>query len=351
MDTKKILIIAVVAIVAIAGIAVAVFAMQNNGEKSDLKVAYLKKNGYETEMVGESKGFFKDAGVSVTGVPVTGSGQQSVNALLAGEVDIAATGHGPVANAIHEKGSEIVIVAGVNHSTGGQVWVTKTDLGIVTYNKDAPNKEEVKTSFEDAAATLGHAVKFGIQKGATTESEFKGWLKFMGIDFIDFGDTATTGKPVKLVDIKANELVSAMGTTGDIDAMAASQPYPAQALAKIEGSKMIGSNADNGSFDLSMYITTKAIYDQKKDLIEKFVEGLKKASDYMADAKNADECKKICVDVIGESSKDAVDAAWMTAVWKADWSDAMANTLFKTCEKKGYTEITLETCKNCPFFS
>ena len=90
MDSKKILVIAVIAIVAIAGVAVAIFAMQNNGQPGELKVAYLKKNGYETEMVAENKNFFD--GVKVTGVPVTGSGQQSVNALLAEEVDIAATG-------------------------------------------------------------------------------------------------------------------------------------------------------------------------------------------------------------------------------------------------------------------
>ena len=349
MDAKKIMVIAIVAIVAIAGVAIAVFAMQSK-DPGELKVAYLKKNGYETEMIGESKGFFKDEGVKVTGVPVTGSGQQSVNALLAGEVDIAATGQGPVANAMHEKGSEIVLVAGVNHSTGGQVWVTKTYLGITLYDKTADNKAEVKSSFESASTALGHAINFGLQKGATTESEFKGWLKFMGIDYIDFGDTATTGKPVKLIHVNASSLVSTMKTTSDLDAMAASEPYPTLALSNISGSVKIGSNADNGSYDLSMYITTKKVYDEKKDLIEKFVKGLKKTSEYMAKAENADECKKICVDVIGESSKDAVDAAWATANWKTDWSDGMANTLYNTCVKKGYTGITLDTCKTNPFF-
>ena len=348
MDSKKILVIAVIAIVAVAGVAVAIFAMQNNGQPGELKVAYLKKNGYETEMVAENKNFFDE--VKVTGVPVTGSGQQSVNALLAEEVDIAATGQGPVANAMHTNPDDIVIVCGVNHSTGGQVWVTKTDLGIVTYDKSTDNIDDVKTSFETAASTLGPAIKFDIQKGATTESEFKAWLSFMGIEYIDFGDAATSGKPVKLVDLQANTLVTTMSTTNDIDAMAASQPFPSQALSKISGSKMIGSNADNGSYDLSMYITTKKVYNEKKDLIEKFVEGLKKTSEYMADAKNTDECKQICVDVIGESSKSAVDEAFKIADWKTDWSDGMANTLFKTCEKKKYTEITLEKCKDCPFF-
>ena len=348
MDSKKILVIAVIAIVAVAGVAVAIFAMQNNGQAGELKVAYLKKNSYETEMVAENKNFFD--GIKVTGVPVTGSGQQSVNALLAEEVDIAATGQGPVANAMNTNPDDIIIVCGVNHSTGGQVWVTKTDLGIVTYDKSTDNKTAVKASFETAASTLGHAIKFGIQKGATTESEFKGWLKFMDIDFIDFGDAATDGKPVKLIDLQANTLVTTMSTTNDIDAMAASQPFPSQALSKISGSKMIGSNADNGSYDLSMYITTKKVYNEKKDLIEKFVEGLKKTSEYMADAKNTDECKQICVDIIGESSKAAVDEAFKIADWKTDWSDEMANTLFKTCEKKKYTEITLERCKDCPFF-
>ncbi len=346
MDSKKILVIAVIAIVAIAGISIAVFAMQNNGEPGELKVAYLKKNGYETEMVAENKGFF--SGVKVTGVPVTGSGQQSVNALLAEEVDIAATGQGPVANAMHTNPDDVVIVCGVNHCTGGQVWVSKTDLSIPAFN--GSNQTVIQDAFAAAATSCGGHVKVGLQKGATTESEFKGWLNFMGVGFIDFGGDEDPEKPVKLVNIDANKLVNTMSNTNDIDAMAASQPFPSQALSKISGSKMIGSNADNGSYDLSMYITTKKVYNEKKDLIEKFVEGLKKASEYMADAKNLDECKQICVDVIGESSKAAVDEAFKIAEWKTDWSDAMANTLFKTCEKKKYTEITLEKCKDCPFF-
>ena len=108
MDSRKI--IAIVAVLAIVACAVVVVVMTQQQENKDLSVVYLKKNGYETEMVAEAKGFFSDEGVNVKGETVTGSGQDAVNKLLAGSVDIAATGQGPVANTLHEYADDLVII-------------------------------------------------------------------------------------------------------------------------------------------------------------------------------------------------------------------------------------------------
>ena len=339
MDSKKILAIVAVVIIIVASAGIAM-AIMNKDDGADLKVSYLKKNSYETQMVAEEKGFFKEAGVSVKGVIVTGSGQDSVNALWAGQVDIAATGHGPVATALDQHPDDTVIVCGVNESTGGQVWVSKAGTGLIAY--DGTNKDEVKTSFDSFASANG-PVRIGVQKGATTESEIKGWLKFMGISFADF-EASTEGKSVKLVDAKKANMLITMMNANEIDVLAASQPFPANALANITGSYKIGSNADRGSYDVACYITTKAIYEQKKDLIEKFIKGLDLASKYMADPKNTDECVDICTKVIG-TDKETVKAAFDIANWKVAWSDTMVNTLFKTCEKKGYS-VTEETCRD-----
>ena len=342
MDSKKILVI--VAVVIIIGAAAGIVLMtMNKDDGADLKVSYLKKNGYETFMVAENKGYFGDAGIKVEGVPVTGSGQDAVNLLLSGDVDIAATGQGPVASTLNSYLDDTVIVCGVNYSTGGQVWVSAKDTGLVAYNKDSVNKAAVKTSFSDFVTNNGRAVKLGVQQGATTESEVKSWLKAMEVSFANFGDPAA-GKMVELVNLKANQLVSAM-STGDIDVLAASQPYPSKALSDIPDSYKLGSNADTNSYDVACYITTKKVYDEKKDLIEKFIKGLDTASKYMADPANQEECVNICTDVIG-TSKETVQAAFDIAQWKVDWSDGMANMLFKTCTKKGFTAVTAEDCSN-----
>lgn len=343
MDSRKILAIVIVIIIAAASAGI-VYAILNHGDEGELKVAYLKKNGYETLMIAEEKGFFNDAGVTVESVPVTGSGQNSVNALLAGEVDIAATGQGPVASTLKDYLDDTVIVCAVNYSTGGQVWVSKAGTNLIPY--DGNNKGEVRTSFQSFVDTNGRPVNLGVQQGATTESEIKAWLKYMEIPFADFG-ASTDGKLVKLVNQKANMLVTDLDH-GDIDVLAASQPYPSNAIANVTGSYIIGSNKDTGSYDVACYITTKAVYDDKKDMIEKFIKGLDLASRYMADPANNDECVNICTDIIG-TNKETVQAAFDIAQWKVDWSDAMAHTLYETCVKKGVT-VSEETCREkCPF--
>ncbi len=305
-----------------------------------IAVSYLNKAGYEDIIVADNQGFY---GKNVTLLPVTGSGQQSVEALLAGQSDIAATGQGPVADAIKQYGDDIVVLAGTNISTGGQVWVAGAgmtgDKAITPYDKAKDNKAEVKASFEAAAAANGGTIKCGVQQGATTESEFKKWLKAFDISFNDFG--AEGNGTVTLVDLKANTLPTTLATGTDIDMMAASQPYPDTALAQIQGSYKIGDNADINSYSVMCLITTKDVYAEKEDAIKAFLESEKKSVDFMNS--NADEAIKICADSIG-TDEDSVKAQFGIANFKVDMSDQMIKTLQKACKGKE-VEITEDQLK------
>ena len=269
------------------------------GDLASISVAYLNKAGYEEIIVADNQGFYKDCGPEVTLNVVEGSGQQTVEALLAGSVDIAATGQGPIADAIKQYGDDIVILTGTNRSIGSQVWVAgpgmTDDAQLVSYDKQADNKADVKASFEAAAAAKGGTIKCGVQQGASTESQFKSWLKFMDISFNDFG-TEGDGT-VTLVDIKANNLPTTLSTGSDIDMMAASQPYPDTALGQIEGSYQVGDSSDNDTSLAFFLITTKDIYAEKEASIKAFIEAEKKSTDFLNS--NADEAIKICADSIG----------------------------------------------------
>ncbi len=305
-----------------------------------LSVAYLNKASYEDIIVGDHQGYFKEAGPEVTLNPVTGSGQQSVEALLSGAADIAATGQGPVGDAIKQHGEDIVVLAGSNCSTGGQVWVAGPqmtgDAAVIPYDANTGNEQEVKASFESSAAALGGTVKLGVQKGSTTESELKSWLKKFDIGFNDFGEQGAA--PITLVDVKANVLPTTLATGTDIDMMAASQPYPDTALAQVEGAYKVGSNADIGSYNVSCLITTKSVFAEKEDSIKAFLIADQKACDFM----NAqpEEAVKICADSEG-ASIESVQAAFDIADFKVQLSDQMMKTILQTCEKKG-AEITEE---------
>ena len=300
-----------------------------------LSVAYLNKAGYEDVIVGDHEGYFKDAGPEITLYPVTGSGQQSVEAMLAGSADLAATGQGPVADALKEYGDDIVIVAGYNCSTGGQVWVASPtltgDKAIIPYDKNADNKDEVKASFGEAAKALGHPIRLGVQQGATTYGELKSWLKAFDISFNDFGAQADSSKMVTLVDINANTLPTTLASGTDIEMMAASQPYPDTALEQIPGAYKVGTNADIDSYGVSCYITTKEIFEKKQDSIKAYLKASQKACDFMN--QNPDEAIQICADSIGTSTEN-VKSSFDIADFKVALSDKMIDCFLSTCKKK-----------------
>lgn len=312
-----------------------------------LSLAYLNKAGYETVITADKQGFFKDCGVDIELQPVSGSGQQSVEALLAGSADIAATGQGPVANAIGQHGEDIVVLCGTNCNTDSQIIVAGPamtgDMQIVAYDKDAKNEADVKASFEAAAAALQHPIRLGVQQGATTESALRSWLKKMDISVNEFG--AEGDGTVTLVDVKANTLPTVLATGTDIDMMAASQPYPDTAIASVEGAYRVGSNADTNSYDVACYITTKEIFAEKEDSIKAFIEGLKATTDYLSDEANTDAAIDACAESMG-ADRETVVAAFKVADWKTTMSDTMITSITKAAAKN-YPEVTEETVRAC----
>lgn len=312
-----------------------------------VSVAYLNKAGYETLIAGDKMGFFNDGSVQVELVPVSGSGQQSVEALLAGSVDIAATGQGPVANAIGEYGEDIVVLCGTNCNTDSQIIVAGPamtgDAQIVAYDKGAANEAEVKASFEAAKAALGHPVLIGVQQGATTESALRSWLKKMDVSLNEFGEEGEG--TVTLVDVKANTLPTVLATGEDIDMMAASQPYPDTAIASVQGAYRVGSNADTDSYDVACYITTKDIYAQKEDAIKAFIEDLKATTDYLSDEANAEAAIDACAEAMG-AERETVVAAFDVADWKTTMSDTMIQSITKAAAKS-YPDVTEDEVRAC----
>ncbi len=312
-----------------------------------ISLAYLNKAGYETVITADAQGFFANGDVPVELLPVSGSGQQAVEALLAGSADIAATGQGPVANAIGEYGEDIVVLCGTNCNTDSQVIVAGPalagDAAIVAYDKAAANEADVKASFEAAAVALGHPVRIGVQQGATTESALRSWLKKMDVSLNEFGEEGEG--TVTLVDVKANTLPTVLATGDDIDIMAASQPYPDTAVASVQGAYRVGSNADTDSYDVACYITTKNVYEQKEASIKAFIEDLRITTDFMSDEANEEAAIDACAESMG-ADRATVVAAFEVADWKTTMSDTMIKSIAKAAAKS-YPDVTEDTVRAC----
>jgi len=103
-------------------------AVMGNEEDRSLSVVYLNKSTYEALIVADKKGFFGELDFKLTKHVVTGSGQDAVNAMVAGSADIAATGEGPAINALNQYGDDIVVLCSYDISTGAHVWVAQHSL-------------------------------------------------------------------------------------------------------------------------------------------------------------------------------------------------------------------------------
>ena len=313
-----------------------------------LSISYLNKAFYEDIIVANNRGDYAEAGPEIELQVVEGSGADSVAAMLSGAVDVAATGQGPVADAIKEHGDDIVILAGANCWTNGQLWVAGPnmtgDMQLVAYDKGVDNKADVKASFESAAAAKGGPILVGVQQGATTENVLKSWFKAMDISVNDFG---TEGEgTVTLVDMKANTTPTAL-SSGDIDVLAASKPYPDIALRELEGSYLIGTDADINSYNVEFFITTKETYAEKEDSIKAWLKADQATIDWMN--ANQDEAIKILAESMGQTEEEA-GATFETANFKIDLSDQMVTTLAKACEKKEVTITEDELKAQMPLY-
>ena len=333
MDSKKMMAILVVAIVAVAAAGVYVFMSGDDDKEGSLKVVYLNKGGYETFMVAEEKGFYDDLDFNMERLLVTGSGQDAVNALLADDADIAATGEGPVINTLLAHRDDIVLLASYTVSIGGQVWVTKEGSGVLT---EGPTQERADSMKGKTAVVIA---------GSSTESIFKRWCAAFNLEI------SSTVDPTKLC-LKTVEngavLLESFGTDASVDILAASQPYPTTAMAQYNAKK-IGDSSDINANSTTILVTTKAKYDEKADMMKDFVTALYETTKYIN--ANKTECIKICSDRIGNSVAEET-TAFAGITFSVSYNDVIIDTLYAAAQAKANNPLTREFIVSvCPLKS
>ena len=320
MDSKKMMAILAVAIVAVAAVGVYVFMSGDDGKEGSLKVAYLNKGGYETFMVAEEKGFYNDLDFDVEKLLVMGSGQDAVNVLTSGNADIAATGEGPVITTLNAYGDDIVVLASYTVSVGGQVWVAKPSSGV-----GGNTPQETADSMKGKTAV--------VIEGSSTEKIFKRWCAAFNLGI------STEVDPDKLylrLLPDGSVLLETFGTDASVDILAASQPYPTTAMAQYNAVK-VGDSSDINANSTTVILTTKEIYEEKKEMMKAFVTALYETTKYIN--ANQEECIKICSDRIGNSVA-AETLAFEGTTFKVSYDDIIIDTLIAA--RGTFDQITKE---------
>ena len=346
MESKTMMIaIGVCAVLLVAGVG-AYFFLQE--DETDLKVAYLDKGGYEALLVAQSKGYFNDINCNVELSPNTGSGQNCVERLLAGDVDIAATGDGPLINALVSADYKdiVKVVCSIGYTMNSHTFVARAGSGIVNPDTFAGTEAEYKAQLKTDLMSSGK--KIGIIAGSTTESTFEKWCKsYLGMTDAEY--TTFKGSNLSYITNGDNLVMALQANT--IDAMAASNPYPVAALG-IDGTYKIGSSDDIGVKGTMVLVTTQAIYDEKADAMKKFVKAMKNATDFMSDSANIDECVDICLKKINwglanaDNNKKAQKDALINAAFFTAYDDVVIDMISANGASKGLAKATVAAA--CP---
>ncbi|KQM12561.1 hypothetical protein AOA80_01295 [Methanomassiliicoccales archaeon RumEn M1] len=307
------------------------------GEDDSLSVVYLNKSSYEALIVADKKGYFDELDFDVIKHLVPGSGQDAVNAMIAGSADIAATGEGPAINALNQYGDEIVVLCSYDISTGAHVWVAQRSL--IDEEKiivDGKSPQEIADQLKGSGYTVG------VIQGSSTEAMFKRWCDSFNVTY-----NTTAGSDLQLKYLTGNTLVSTFASKEkEIDILVGSQPYPATVMESANAVKF-GSSEDIGVYSTCVLVTTKAMYENKTEQMKAFVGAIKKATDFMNE--NRDEAIEICASSI-EWSKAAQAASFAGSTPKVAFNDTVVDIMYGVSVGKKFDDkVTREMISaSCP---
>ena len=219
-------------------------------QAAECRLAYTAKIHYAPQILALQKGWFDTADTKVVGVDLgMSAGIAAAEALVSGSADVAVMGDVPALFAL-ASARPCVLVASYGGGEGMHSLVVSQQSGITS-----PKNLEGK--------------KIGVHFGSSTHGAISLYLKAHGL--LD---------SVKLVNIKQSALVEAL-ITGDIDALAASEPSPSLALRKVAGTTRLATLGGLGNDYPLMMVASKAFADAHPEAIKALIAGTRKGVDYI----------------------------------------------------------------------
>jgi len=276
------------------------------GKTPTINVAYMPDmNGATPIVIGEEKGFFKEAGINVNAVKFL-SGPPEFQAMASGDIDIAYIGPGATFLAAQGKGHIIDIVS-----------LGKSDMVFATKKSGIKEWKDLK----------GKTI--GVPKGTSGEMVLNLGLERGGLKPSD----------VNIVNMDVAGAVSAY-VAGKVDAVAIWSPYTLEIEKQVGKENMVklGDNSDffpDYIFPASWVVNPKFLQ-EKPELVESFLKAIAKTTDYKL--KNKDEAVKMTAaytQVPEESLRMQLDALeWLDNKRVADaFKDGTAKKWYENLEK------------------
>lgn len=222
--------------------------------------------------IADEKGFFEEQGVRLEKVGSTQGGTEAVQALMAGNIDIAGSAWQPWINAINRGAKLKVVVAG-----SGQNAEEKGTLWLVSENSSIKNAKDI----------MGKKIAVNVL-GAEVDYVTREYLRQSGLS-ID---------QVQLIVVPWPQHEQVF-RSGQVDVVAVTSPWSGKILEG-GGARVLFSNYDlRGETASYVYGVREDLIKQNPGAVKKFVTAIAKAYDWSAE--NPEEARKVVAEIYKKS--------------------------------------------------
>lgn len=264
----------------------------SKGEQDDntkVRIGFFPNITHSQALIGKTGGQFqKTMGNNEIEWKMFNAGPSEMEAMLAGELDIAYIGPGPAINGYVKSKGDVKIIAGATNA--GAILISRKDLKL--------------SNLQDLAGKKIAVPQFGNTQDLT--------LRYL-LNQNGLKDT-TKGGNVEIRQV-ANQDVKVLLEKGDIDAALVPEPWGSTLVKEIGANVVLDYNKlwRDGNYSTAVVIARKDFIEKHPDIVEKFLTTHVELTEETL--KNIDQTKQMVNDEINNItkkalSKDVLDAAF-----------------------------------------
>jgi len=261
----------------------------DQADNTKVRIGFFPNITHSQALIGKVGGQFqKSLGNNEIEWKMFNAGPSEMEAMLAGELDIAYIGPGPAINGYVKSKGDVKIIAGATNA--GAILISRKDLKLSNLQELAGKKIAVP------------------QFGNTQDLTLRYLLNQNGLK-----DT-TKGGNVEIRQVE-NPDVKVLLEKGEIDAALVPEPWGSTLVKEIDANVVLDYNQlwRNGNYSTAVVIARKDFIEKHPDIVEKFLTTHVELTEETL--KNTDQTKQIVNDEINNLtkkslSKDVLDAAF-----------------------------------------
>lgn len=231
-----------------AGLAAPACARGHSRPADEVRLGYFPNITHAQALVGVPGGDFARAvePLRLTAL-VFNAGPQAMEALFAGELDLAYVGSGPAVNAyVRSKGRALHVVAGA--ASGGAALVVRADSGI------------------ESAADLGGKIIASPQIGNTQDIALRAFLRDHGLEATDRGGS------VRVAPLSNPDILNLL-RRGELHGAWVPEPWVTRLLHEAGGRVLVDERDlwPGGRFATAVVVASRSFLGERPDLVRRFL--------------------------------------------------------------------------------